>query len=186
MLKLADLAVRGLEEPVPKVTIHLPPTPVMESAPPLPPLPTPSIKIAPRGSKPQIKIGGRKPSIVPSTPTSAVSTPTSTKLRLLPPSVPATPTPVSITPDTTPVRPRPEFKPPPPPVLKLAPAPPKKKERPMERAQASGMSLVDLKACRTALKRLKNHKHAALFQQPVDPVRDRAPKFVTLASFVDF
>jgi transcription initiation factor TFIID subunit 2 len=40
------------------------------------------------------------------------------------------------------------------------------------------MSLNDLRACRNALKKIKPHKHAALFLEPVDPVRNHAPKFV--------
>lgn len=179
MLKLADLAVRGVEEPIPKVTIHLPPTPMIEVASPLPTLPiTPSIKIIPKASKPQIKIGGRKPSIAPSTPTSA-PTPTSTKLKLFPSNVGHKPPTPAVMEVVTPKQ-LPEFKPPP--VLRLAPAPPKK-ERPLERAQANGMSLTDLKCCRTALKRLKNCKHATIFHQPVDPVRDRAPKSVVSFRF---
>ena len=44
------------------------------------------------------------------------------------------------------------------------------------KAQSSGMSLNDLRGCRNALKKLQTNKKAAVFLQPVDPVRDRAPK----------
>jgi len=44
------------------------------------------------------------------------------------------------------------------------------------KAQSGGMSLNDLRASRNALKKLKVNKHAALFIQPVDPIRDHAPK----------
>src|SRR4051812_3132724 len=47
ILKLADILIRGVEETPPKVTIHLPPTPVAEVAPQLP-----AVKVkAPRPSK---------------------------------------------------------------------------------------------------------------------------------------
>lgn len=44
------------------------------------------------------------------------------------------------------------------------------------KAQSGGMHLNDLRASRNALKKLKGNKHAALFIQPVDPIRDHAPK----------
>lgn len=37
---------------------------------------------------------------------------------------------------------------------------------------------MDLKASRNALKKIKSNKHAAAFLQPVDPIRDHAPKLV--------
>lgn len=67
-----------------------------------------------------------------------------------------------------------------------APKPSKLKGRParndkgihVPKAQSGGMSLNDLRASRSALKKLNMYKHAVLFLQPVDPVRDHAPKFV--------
>jgi transcription initiation factor TFIID subunit 2 len=47
------------------------------------------------------------------------------------------------------------------------------------KAQSGGMSSFDLKACRTALQKVKSSKHSNLFLQPVDPVRDRAPKYAS-------
>lgn len=44
--------------------------------------------------------------------------------------------------------------------------------------QQTGMSSVDIKACRNALHRLNQNKFAVIFRMPVDPVRDLAPKFV--------
>lgn len=56
--------------------------------------------------------------------------------------------------------------------------PPKITERPahVPKAQSGGMSLNDLKASRSALKKLKTNKRALIFLQPVDPIRDHAPK----------
>jgi transcription initiation factor TFIID subunit 2 len=55
---------------------------------------------------------------------------------------------------------------------------PKNKEtKAVPKAQSGGMTSFDLKACRTALQKLKSSKHSKLFLQPVDPVRDRAPKY---------
>ena len=62
-----------------------------------------------------------------------------------------------------------------PPLLKPVNAPPKK-EKPGSKAQAKGMSIHDLKACQTALKRINPSKHARIFLQPVDPIRDNAPE----------
>jgi len=47
------------------------------------------------------------------------------------------------------------------------------------KAQSGGMPSFDLKACRTALQKVKSSKHSNLFMQPVDPVRDRAPKYAS-------
>jgi transcription initiation factor TFIID subunit 2 len=55
---------------------------------------------------------------------------------------------------------------------------PKSGSKYITKAQASGMSHNDLKACRNMLKKLQTHKRATIFLQPVDPVRDRAPKCV--------
>ena len=52
------------------------------------------------------------------------------------------------------------------------------------KAQTGGMSTNDLRACRNALKKLKLQKNAMLFMQPVDPVRDHAPKFVSRFSLL--
>lgn len=69
---------------------------------------------------------------------------------------------------------------PPPPVVSNKPKvkPPREKGVYVPKAQTGGMPLNDLRACRSALQKLKMHKNAALFLQPVDPVRDHAPKFV--------
>jgi transcription initiation factor TFIID subunit 2 len=55
-------------------------------------------------------------------------------------------------------------------------AKPSTKPTHVPKAQSGGMHLNDLRASRNALKKLKVNKHAALFIQPVDPIRDHAPK----------
>lgn len=174
MIKLADLAVKGTDEKPPKVTIHLPPTPSTEVPPAIPPPVPPGIKIVPKPTKPQIKIGVRKASIVPS----PLDTPVlgSAKLRLQP----GTPKIASVIQELA----EPEFKVPALPPLK--PSEPKKKDKPAPKAQASGMSTADLKACRILLKRLNTSKHAFLFAQPVDPVRDKAHEYVYFAMSIHF
>lgn len=52
-----------------------------------------------------------------------------------------------------------------------------KKQKPLLPGQASGMSSSDLTACRNCLKKLQTSKHALLFLNPVDPVRDRVPNY---------
>ncbi|TFY71826.1 hypothetical protein EVG20_g1175 [Dentipellis fragilis] len=49
--------------------------------------------------------------------------------------------------------------------------------RHVPKAQSGGMGAFDLRACRNAVQKLKTHKNALLFLQPVDPVRDRAPNY---------
>lgn len=85
----------------------------------------------------------------------------------------ATPTPAA----------RPGAMAPPPVPMKAKPKPKAKptgvvKPPHVPKAQTGGMSMNDLRACRNALKKLKLHKNAMIFMQPVDPVRDHAPKFV--------
>jgi transcription initiation factor TFIID subunit 2 len=46
------------------------------------------------------------------------------------------------------------------------------------KGSSNGMLLGDLAACRLLLKKLKANKHGVIFLQPVDPVRDKAPRLV--------
>ncbi|KAI0375461.1 hypothetical protein BV20DRAFT_960622 [Pilatotrama ljubarskyi] len=164
LLKLADLLIRGAEEAPPKVTIHLPPTPVTEAPPPIPPVKLPS--------KPSraLKAGGPPPR----SPAPSFTVPP--KLKLVPSGsqvdVSAARTPGIATPgsgaDTQKDFPVPKGP---------AKAAAKKAGKPVHKAQSSGMSVNDLRACQNALKKLQTAKHAALFLQPVDPVRDRAPNY---------
>lgn len=52
-----------------------------------------------------------------------------------------------------------------------------KKAKPLAPGQASGMSFADLTACRNTLKKLMQNKFAAIFLNPVDPVRDQATNY---------
>ena len=141
MLKLADLAVRGLDEPLPKVTIHLPPTPSVET-PATPTLQSPSLRIIPK-TKPTAKPMERKASLIISTPSTPVGT-GPPKLRLMAPS--AAQISAHGTPAHAPHAPPAKISMPPP----TGPVP-KKKEKPLPKAQSGGMSANDLKACRNAL-----------------------------------
>ncbi|KAJ3487118.1 hypothetical protein NLI96_g3752 [Meripilus lineatus] len=163
LLKLADLLIRPTEEVPPKVTIHLPPTPVTEVPPSLPPVKVPSKRPSLKTSVPSVK-GPHTPFTIPP------------KLKL-PANGPHTDsiirTPSSHTPA---VDRRPSFPVPKPPkkvVEKERRQPPKSAPK----AQSSGMAVNDLRGSRNALKKLQTHKKAAVFLQPVDPVRDRAPNY---------
>lgn len=166
---MADLLIRGSEEVPPKVTIHLPPTPVTETAPPLPPLKVPLKTQKSLSLKPG----------TPKTPSTPISVPPKLKLPINGARADATHTPRSGTPRSgTPLAEtrKPSF-----PVPKL---PKRIAEKPVgkvqpkhvPKAQSGGMSVYDLRACQNALKKLQTHKRAVIFLQPVDPVRDRAPK----------
>jgi transcription initiation factor TFIID subunit 2 len=177
LLKLADLLIKPETETPPTVKIHIPSTPVVEVAPPIP-----STK-----SSRNLKSGG--PPLKIPLPTAAPPT----KLK-----IPATPTAASPRLPPTPVAPEPPkksvtFAPPPPPVPVQAPppavvVPPKAKVKPpkapvvpskpvaVPKVQTAGMSVHDYRGCKSALKKLRANKHAALFLQPVDPIRDQAPK----------
>lgn len=163
------MVLRGLEETPPKVTIHLPPTPVAEQPPQLP-----LVKVPAKVPRP-IKSGGppQRVHVVPA----AAAPP---KLKIMPSAVRAS-TPSAVTPSAAA---RSGGMPPPPVPTKAKPQPKPKpagvtKAPHVPKAQAGGMSVNDLRACRNALKKLKLHHTATLFMQPVDPVRDHAPKFVS-------
>ncbi|KAI9511720.1 hypothetical protein F5148DRAFT_1168299 [Russula earlei] len=168
IIKLADVLVRGAEEAPPKLSIHLPPpTPVTEIAPPLPSV---KIPVPPKPSR-IIKPGGSK-----NTP---VSTPVTPKIRLVPSAhmevvnVSSLSTPLAgqstvIKQGTTSKTPA---------NTKVKVKAKSKETKAVPKAQSGGMTSFDLKACRTALQKLKTSKHSNLFLQPVDPVRDRAPNY---------
>ncbi|KAF8079062.1 hypothetical protein FPV67DRAFT_1558205 [Lyophyllum atratum] len=135
ILKLADILIRPVEEAAPTVKIHIPSTPVTDTA-------------------RTLKSGGPHP-----------------RLRL-----PASPMPQAG--PQTPATPRIEsskknvaFIAPPPPIPKG------KQASHVPKAQSGGMTLNDLTASRNAWKKLTAHKHALAFKQPVDPIRDQAPKY---------
>ncbi|PIL31521.1 hypothetical protein GSI_06223 [Ganoderma sinense ZZ0214-1] len=170
LLKLADLLIRGQEETAPKVTIHLPPTPVQEVPPPLPP-----VKLTTKSQR-SLKSGAP----TPKSPLPSFTLPA--KLKIMPSNTQvdtsAAPTPSTAGPLTASRRHGGEFSVPKVP-SKVAIAVPKEKKvaKAVPKAQSGGLSLNDLRACRAALKKLQTHKKASLFLQPVDPVRDRAPNY---------
>jgi transcription initiation factor TFIID subunit 2 len=167
LLKLADMLLRGADEVAPKMTVRLPPTPVTEFPPPLPVVKfksRPTIKtelpmrspLAPLPTTPKIKL-------LPSG-----ATPTSTAVSLPFREVKAVP--VSARPSNTPASSAPKQN------LRIPAKPAKVIQKHVPKAQSGGMSLLHLRACRNLLKKIQTNKHAALFNQPVDPVRDKAPK----------
>lgn len=184
LLKLADLLIRPVEETPPSVKIHIPSTPITDVAPPIQPVKVP-IK-PPR----TIKSGGppsRHPSIQLNVSAAKVKLPSSPRPPLAEPPAPspvikkgvAFAPPAPSAPTTIPAgkaKAKPVAKPP---TNKPANKPIAKPAQ-VPKAQAAGMSLNDLRACRNALKKLQANKHALLFNQPVDPIRDNAPRLVQL------
>ncbi|KAG6333744.1 hypothetical protein ID866_5345, partial [Astraeus odoratus] len=169
IIKLADLVLRGVEEAPPKVTIHLPPTPVLEQPPPIKLPPKPPAARPAKGGPPT-----RSPLIPTSAPPKLKIVPSGSQVRGSPAATPIATTSNSV-------------RMPPPPLPPTAKPKPKPKAKPptangikppqVPKAQSGGMSLNDLRACRNGLKKLKLQKHAVLFMQPVDPVRDHAPNY---------
>ncbi|EAU92262.2 TATA-binding protein associated factor Taf2 [Coprinopsis cinerea okayama7 len=169
LLKLADLLIRPVEETPPTVKIHIPSTPVIETPPQIPTIKPPRI----------IKSGGPPPKH----PLNLVNAPTRLKLPGAPTvALPKGP-PTALVPE--PPKRNVAFVPPPTtPVATTSKQKPPKPAKPVStkpvsvpKAQSAGMSIQDYKACKSALKKLKANKHALLFLQPVDPIRDHAPNY---------
>lgn len=150
MLKLAEMTFRAGDEALPKVVIHLPPTPVNEQAPILPLVLNKS------------KMLGKAQAHITS---EATLSPTIAKIRLPSAVRPTSPALALSSAKSQQIVP-----------AKATPAIQKKKAKAVPKGQSGGMSNNDLTACRKALKRLLAHKKSFLFSLPVDPVRDRAPK----------
>lgn len=173
MLKLADIVVKGHEEAPPKLSIHLPPpTPIIEVLPPLPP-----VKVLP--VRP-LKTGG------PPARSPLLPTPVPSKIRLLPSGGPTEShllnhrPPDGAHPSVVGVKKGVAFQQP----LPKGKGKQKSNTKSVPKAQSSGMGVMDIKACRNALGKVKANKHAHWFLQPVDPVRDEAPRLVvTLFQF---
>lgn len=166
-LKVAEILIRPVEETPPTVKIHIPSTPVTE-APPL------SAK-APVKMARSVKSGGppAKSPLVPFNVPAKLRLPASPMLDS--PRTPSTPLEssrkaVAFVQPTPPTKGKPKGRPP----KSINNAKPTH----VPKAQSGGMSLNDLRASRNALKKLKSHKHGILFNQPVDPIRDHAPKYV--------
>lgn len=175
-MKLADLAFRGAEESPPKVTIHIPRTPVVDLPPVLPgglqgsrPPKSKRIRLGP----PDIK---SEPSVPPllgkiRIPSHVEPKPSPSALRLASPAIPTSPSPIKQVAPKKEVIFAPEKA-----KAKAKVSAPKSSKPAAMQAQAGGMSMNDFRACRNALKKLQGNKHARLFALPVDPVRDNAPK----------
>lgn len=157
--------------------LHIPSTPVIETAPQLP-----VVKVAPKPSRPI------KPTAPPTRSPLSSPHPSSTpahKVRI--PVAPGPDVPTSKVPHTSAgisKRPAVSSFNVSTPANKLKGRSLKNAEKPekadkqvnVPKAQTAGMSLNDLRACRNALKKLRANKHALIFNQPVDPVRDNAPR----------
>ena len=197
MLKLADLVFRGAEESPPKVTIHIPRTPVVEMTPSLP-SPLLGSKAGTKSKRLKIPVpgkatGGQSPLVAPFGKIKIPSVPVKPETVASPPPLPMTfsspPAPLA---PTLPA-PLPESLKPAVPKKGVAFAtpklnskqkiPPPKKAKPVQ-GQSGGMSANDYRASRSALKKLQANKHARLFAQPVDPVRDNAPKYAATPLYV--
>ncbi|KAG7099822.1 hypothetical protein E1B28_001631 [Marasmius oreades] len=176
VLKLADLLIRPVEETPPTIRLHIPPTPVTETAPQLP-----SAKIAVKPPRPMVKAGappakGSLPITVP--PKLKISNSSANSPRV---SLSVNNTPKTNHPSLPVIEPA-QVVPGVAPKVKPKGRPPKATngtDRPVHtpKAQKGGMDIVDLRVCRSALKKLKVHKHARWFLQPVDPIRDQAPNY---------
>ncbi|KAJ3797877.1 TATA-binding protein associated factor Taf2 [Lentinula aff. detonsa] len=187
MLKLLDILIRPVDETPPTVRIHIPSTPISETAPSLPsakiplkPLKPTAKALTPKNTlplsiHPKLKIPANA---APTTPvegsrivvSSRTSTPKSATIAL-PVSESARPK-IAL---NGPVAPASILK------GKLKGRPPKStKPGHTPKAQSAGMSTVDYRASRSAIKKLNTNKHAKLFLQPVDPIRDHAPDYFTI------
>ncbi|KAF8963874.1 hypothetical protein BDZ97DRAFT_1701052 [Flammula alnicola] len=170
ILKLADLLIRPVEEAPPSVKIHIPSTPVIETAPPLP-----SVKMPAKVPR-VIKTGGPpiKSPMVPFNPPTKLKLPATPHPDVIPSKLP--PVPITEVPKKAVVFAKPEL---PAKVHKPKAKPVKANDKPVHvpKAQSGGMSLNDLRASRNALKKLKTNKRATIFLQPVDPIRDHAPNY---------
>lgn len=167
LLKVAEILIRPVEETPPTVKIHIPSTPVIEATPPPAKAPVKAARSMKSGGPP-----AKSPLVPFNMPT---------KLRL--PASPMLDSPrMPLTPLESSKKGVAFAQPAPPTKGKLKSRPPKTadsvKPAHVPKAQSGGMSLNDLRASRNALKKLKPHKHAGVFTQPVDPIRDHAPKYV--------
>ena len=180
ILKLADLLIRPVEETPPSVKIHIPSTPITE-APPV----FPVVRVQPPKLARAVKYGGPpiKKSGLPLNPLAKLKLPASPAPDVVPPKILPTPVTaaakraVNFATPNIPTKPK---------VPKASrPLATKNGAKPalVPKAQSGGMSLNDLRASRNALKKLQSNKHCGIFLQPVDPIRDHAPKFVSILAF---
>jgi transcription initiation factor TFIID subunit 2 len=180
LLKLADILIRPVEEVPPSVKIHIPSTPITDVAPQIPLVkvpvkPTRATKpVIPPSRHPsvQLNVPAAKAGIACSSHPTPVELPVSPhvvkKGMLLAPPVPPVP-------PTTLSKPKVKLNSK---LLSNKTSKPPAKPSQALKAQSAGMTINDLRACRNALKKLQSNKHAILFNQPVDPIRDSAPRYV--------
>ncbi|KAI0348152.1 hypothetical protein BDW22DRAFT_1480005 [Trametopsis cervina] len=169
LFKMGDLLIKPSEEQAPKVTIHLPPTPVVEAPPPLP--------VVKQPLKPQRSLSIKAGGAVIKSPLTPVTIPAKIKLPLNGTRVdvtPRTPTPLPTTPFMERRRESGSSFSKPPLAKKVEIQRPAKA---LPKSRSGGMDVYDVKACSAALKKLQAHKCSPFFRQPVDPVRDRAPNY---------
>lgn len=164
MLKLSDLVFRAVEEPLPKLTIHLPPpTPVAVEPPP------PSKKLKLSLSIGGISSGAPSPRVTADVAADAdvrlpPETPSYTsKLILKPPKEPKTPAAPASVPAPAPV-----------PVPTATPLVKVKYTAPWAK---SGLTLQEKKMIDLIMKRVNPHPSAIWFLHPVDPIRHGAPTY---------
>ncbi|KAJ7610990.1 hypothetical protein FB45DRAFT_1120970 [Roridomyces roridus] len=181
LLKMADLLIKPVEETLPTVTvkIHIPVTPTIEA----PPQPLPKVRpLRLAGPTPSPVIPNHVPKLklVASTPRASTlnGAPAAARTPRIASAEPQTKAVTFAVPAVPPkAKQQPKAKPPKPNGVAIhataKPAPP----RAAPKAQAAGMSVNDLRATRSALKKLQSNKHAKIFLHPVDPLRDHAPNY---------
>lgn len=183
LLKLADILIRPVEEVPPSVKIHIPSTPITDIAPPIPPVkvpvkPTRTLKSGGSSSRHptvQLNISAARAGILGSPQSTPAELPMSSPVikkgvLLAPPVPPVPPTATSSSKPKMKLNAR----------LLSNRANDKSSAKPTQtlKAQSAGMTINDLRACRNALRKLQSNRHALLFKQPVDPIRDSAPRYV--------
>lgn len=199
VLKLADVLVKPTEEAPPSVRIHIPvhepvapkvvlPKAAVRIKPSLPPVKIPpavtntgppKLKIAPLGSRVQRPTPTPTPAPAPA-PTPRI--PASATTPRIPASARPTPSPLPSPPATKVKHPIVTTTI----VTTRAPKgrPPKAGPASTSRAATGKMSTPDQTLCKNLVTKLQNQKHSKWFRNPVDPVRDQAPKSVyTLGVF---
>jgi len=183
ILKIADLLIRPVEETPASVKIHIPSTPITE-APPV----FPVVRVQPPKLTRSIKYGGppiKKPSLTLN-PSTKLKLPASPAPDVVPPKAVATPVTVAAKKAVTFVTPNIPTKVKVPKASKPLATKNKNGAKPalVPKPQSGGMTLNDLRASRNALKKLQSNKHCRIFLQPVDPIRDHAPKYVATSLFL--
>lgn len=183
ILKIADLLIRPVEETPPSVKIHIPSTPITD----VPPV-FPVVRVQPPKLARVVKYGGpptKKPSLMLN-PSTKLKLPASPAPDVVPPKTVPTPVTVAAKRAVNFATPNVPTKVKVPKTSKPLATKNGAKSALTPKPQSGGMSLNDLRASRNALKKLQSNKHCRIFLQPVDPIRDHAPKFVSTSLLLDF